>query len=395
MKKERLAGILVFILVSISLSVPVFAAGDARIIAIGERIQLQSTILGEERNIFVHRPTGYNTSEARYPVLYLFDADAHFNIVASTVQNLSNNGIIPQMLVVGLTNTVRNRDFTPVSIEEMEQSGGGELFVQFLEKELFPFIERKYRTEPYRIEVGHSLCGMFTIFTLLKYPHLFNAYCAISPWLMFADEYVNTSAVEWLQRGKYSNEELYITYGHEPEYEKVITGLDLLLKNHGPDSINWKLDVMESEDHNTIVLPAVFYGLRSLFIDWKISNETIRQGLPHIEKHYAKLGARMEYDIQVPEYVLNYLGYLRLQDNKYSEAIEVFEKNAKTYPASANVYDSLGEAYEVDGQLKKAMKNYKIAIKTAKKNASPFLLTYEQHLDRVKIKMKNVPREKD
>ncbi len=116
---------------------------------------------------------------------------------------------------------------------------------------------------------------------------MFNSYLAISPWLLFADDYVNKSTVEWLKQNEYSHEHIFITYGHEPEYARVINDFDALLKNHAPDTIQWKLDVMESEDHMTIVVPAVFNGLRALFIDWKISNETIIEGLPHIEKHFA------------------------------------------------------------------------------------------------------------
>ena len=47
---------------------------------------------------------------------------------------------------------------------------------------------------------------------------------------------------------------------------------------------------------------------------------------------------------------------------KIKEAIEIFKLNVKAYPDSWNVYDSLGEAYMVSGDKKRAIKNYKKSV---------------------------------
>ena len=59
---------------------------------------------------------------------------------------------------------------------------------------------------------------------------------------------------------------------------------------------------------------------------------------------------------------INALGYEWLQNNKTKEAIEVFKINAKQFPYSWNVYDSLGEAYMTDKQNNLAIKNYKKSL---------------------------------
>ncbi len=50
------------------------------------------------------------------------------------------------------------------------------------------------------------------------------------------------------------------------------------------------------------------------------------------------------------ENVLNAIGYQMLQDSRIREALEIFKLNVAAYPESANVYDSLGDAYEANGQ---------------------------------------------
>jgi dienelactone hydrolase len=54
--------------------------------------------------------------------------------------------------------------------------------------------------------------------------------------------------------------------------------------------------------------------------------------------------------ILFPEAALNLLGYQLLQDGRIRQAVELFELNTEAYPASANTYDSLGDAYLADGQ---------------------------------------------
>jgi pimeloyl-ACP methyl ester carboxylesterase len=69
----------------------------------------------------------------------------------------------------------------------------------------------------------------------------------------------------------------------------------------------------------------------------------------------------------VPERVLNTIGYLALKKNA-QEAIKLFSLNAKIFPQSANVFDSLGEAYMAAGDKKQAIKNYERSMALDPKN---------------------------
>ena len=55
---------------------------------------------------------------------------------------------------------------------------------------------------------------------------------------------------------------------------------------------------------------------------------------------------------------MNILGYQYLQAGKTKDAIELFKLNVVAYPESANTYDSLGEAYMINGDKELAIQNY-------------------------------------
>ena len=59
---------------------------------------------------------------------------------------------------------------------------------------------------------------------------------------------------------------------------------------------------------------------------------------------------------------MNRLGYKFLGEEKVLEAIEVFKINVKEFPESWNVYDSLGEAYMVNGNTELSIKNYQKSV---------------------------------
>jgi tetratricopeptide (TPR) repeat protein len=65
---------------------------------------------------------------------------------------------------------------------------------------------------------------------------------------------------------------------------------------------------------------------------------------------------------------LNALGYQLLHANKFKEAIRVLQLNVEAYPQSANVYDSLGEAYMDDGNKPLAIANYQRSLQLNPKN---------------------------
>ncbi len=79
--------------------------------------------------------------------------------------------------------------------------------------------------------------------------------------------------------------------------------------------------------------------------------------------HYEGVSERLGIDLQPPESIMNTLGYdLLYRAVDVDKAIEFFEQNVSNYPASSNVYDSLGEAYMVRGDKMLAIDNYEKSL---------------------------------
>ncbi len=140
----------------VALLAPV-AEGQEKI-AIGERHTVQSKILNEARPILVSLPDGYGQRQDRYPVVYLLDGDVHLEHVNGLVKFLAWAGQVPRMIVVGVANTDRMRDFSLKPYPGRPGSGGAGRFLEFLATELIPFVDKTYPTMPRRMLVGHSLC---------------------------------------------------------------------------------------------------------------------------------------------------------------------------------------------------------------------------------------------
>src|SRR4051812_9296465 len=117
-----------------------------------ERLVVKSQVLGEERTVLVRTPAGYARGSERFPVLYMTDGDAHIQHTSATISFLARNARMPEMIVVGITNTDRTRDLTPTRVEQLPgnpqagfpTSGGADKFLKFIETELIPLVESKY-----------------------------------------------------------------------------------------------------------------------------------------------------------------------------------------------------------------------------------------------------------
>ncbi len=364
-----------------------FAQTVTNEIYLGKTVTLKSEILGEERPIFISTPQGYENSDQSYPVLYLLDGGAHFLHTTGIIQFLSRNGKLPQMIVVGIPNTNRNRDFSPTEVKDMQYSGGGNNFIKFMKDELIPFVEDKYRTHPYRIIFGHSLTGMFEIHLLAKQPKLFNAYIIASPFLMYDDETVIKSLGSFLKKSPALNNSIYITVGNEPDYFSSLNKLSELFDDYSSEELNWKYVKMENEDHGTVPHKTIYDGLEFIYSGWRITNDQRAKGIEAVDGHYTNLSKRFGYEIKIPEFILNQMGYGYVNQKMYEEAIAVFKKNIKNYPKSANVYDSIGDAYVAAGQLENARDSYTQAIKRGTELADPNLQIYKNNLANVENKI--------
>jgi len=389
---------------AILLTIASIALGQPRTGTV-KSLTIKSTVLGEDRIILVRTPVGYETSKLSYPVLYMTDGEAHIKHTSSSIEFLTENGRMPELIVVGVTNTDRARDLTPTKATtknaagdlQFPTSGGADNFLKFFETELIPEIEKQYRTQPYRIFAGHSLGGLFAIHAMMTKPGLFNSYIAVSPSLQWENDTELKRAEEFLKNQKEMKVTLFVSIGNEPGRigADFDTFKDLLSKTNIKD-FEWQAERFADEDHGSVVLRSHYFGLRKVYDGWQgprdLKSGAVLGGLKGAEAHYKRLSDKFGYTIPVPENLINQIGYQFLFDGKPEDAIATFKANIERYPDSANVYDSLAEAYERGGRIDLAEPLYEKAKTLGEQNHDPDTATFKTHYERAHAKLKETTK---
>ncbi|MBP1666450.1 MAG: esterase, partial [Bacteroidetes bacterium] len=167
-------------LFALILTLPVFSQTDGEDIVIGKYRKLHSSVTNEDRTLLVWLPRSYNDSVLSYPVVYLLygqNTSAYLLPAITACDMLSASGVIPEMIIVGVASAERYRDYSSIADGYIENT------VKFFSDELFPFVESSYRTNNYRIVIGPQAGAVFSFYTLLKHPDLFNAYILENPFV--------------------------------------------------------------------------------------------------------------------------------------------------------------------------------------------------------------------
>lgn len=367
------------------------------------QLSLKSEVLGEERTLLVRTPRGYEQGEERYPVLYMTDGAAQFDHTNSTIEFLARNGRMPEMIVVAINNTDRTRDLTPTKAPLRNEAtgqqtnfptaGGADKFLAFIQKELIPQIEGKYRTHPYRIFAGHSFGGLLALHTFLNHTEMFNAYVAVSPTMHWDDNLLSRQAEQFFKDRKDLPRTLFFTLGNEGgNMQRGFERFKGILGKQQPKGFAWDSMLLLDEDHGSVVLRSHYHGLRKIFEHWQMPADAatgaVIGGLRGVDDHYRKLTARYGFTVTPPEALVNQFGYQLMGAGKLEEAIAAFKANVDRYPRSANVYDSLGEAYEKQGKLELAKANYERAAQLGEQRKDPNLPVFQDNFRRVSDMLK-------
>jgi len=345
---------------------------DVEQLVIGTKHSLRSNILNEDREYWMSLPDSYNDKESsykRYPVLIVLDGNLHFKSISGMVNYMSSdvyrNWKIPEMIVVAIQNVDRRRDFTPDKIITVRENntGGGDIFLSFLEDELLPELEQKYRTAPYRILFGHSLGGLLATHTYMKEKTLFNSFIAVDPSFGTWDSETMDKKLDSLTEQSFERF-IYIATANwgkrnirnRDRHVRFYEALNSKCRGELPA----KLEYFENEDHSSVPIIAFHNGISAIFEGYGISYRDVGDKEQLIQ-HFNTISERLSWDFPPPEYLVNQLGYRMLQsgnDKEKSNALEFFILNVENYPQSYNSFDSLGEAYETLGDTQKAIENY-------------------------------------
>nr|WP_317040970.1 alpha/beta hydrolase-fold protein [Paenimyroides ummariense] len=250
---------------------------------IGKSDLLSSKILNENRTLNIYLPENYNANDTiNYPVIYILDGgmEEDFLHIAGIVRFNTQDwiGRFPRSIVVGIEGNTRKRDFTftvsnidfiekeGFSKSSFPQCGGSGKYMDFIEKELQPYINKTYKTDAKKTIIGESLAGLITTEILLKRPHLFDDYIIISPSLWWGEQLLLTDAETLLNKNLSKKVNVYLGVPNKEEDIKMYNESEMLQKLlKSQKNINLIFDYMPEELHSTIIHQAVYNAFKKLY----------------------------------------------------------------------------------------------------------------------------------
>lgn len=247
---------------------------------------IDSKVLNEQRKIFVRLPRSYDQAKS-YPLIIKTDGNFNLKRWHNSVADLQESSPLHNAIIVAIPNQfwqdTRNRDLVPpyarrdVQVPARPQSenskeifGKADLFLQFIDSELLPFIEQKYRVNEQRILSGYSAGGSFVLYTIATKPTLFDGYFAFSPAAWYDDSVVVKEFSKTLKT--LANEPLFFYLSIGGEENSIITGsfrgLLSAIDKYAPDKFEHKYHFVQGADHGTNPYESVPLAL-SAYADFK------------------------------------------------------------------------------------------------------------------------------
>lgn len=157
--------------------------------------------------VSIQLPSEYTDSvNKKYPVAFVLDGNFYFPTLAPLVKQYEITGLLPPIILISIgyrnimeMDSLRTRDYLypkALPADEVNLSGGAENFLHFINQELLPLVDKKYRTKQVdRTVLGHSFGGYFTLFALLQQVETSNIHfqhiVSASPTLWYHDAYLN------------------------------------------------------------------------------------------------------------------------------------------------------------------------------------------------------------
>jgi uncharacterized protein len=263
---------------------------------------LGAATLEETLQIDVSMPIRYDEDSDLYPVVYLIDSRWYFPIVSQAVRLIGMDGEMPRVIVVGIGyepeglsvdreeqrfTRLRCRDLTPTVDTNDEwrvavghpkgvpgDTGRAENFVQIIERDVKPFIERQYRVDPEdQTLAGFSFGALFALHVLFQHPGLFRRYVVGSPSLWWDGGLVFQYEEKFAANNLDLKKALFLSIGALEESGpwqsfNMVKNLRLLterLVSRNYPSLRLESLILENETHSTGAAWSFIKGLLSVF----------------------------------------------------------------------------------------------------------------------------------
>ncbi len=242
-------------------------------LTIGEVVTMYSDVLKEERTLNIYLPETYDRAKA-YPVLYLLDGsmDEDFLHITGLAQFFNLMFSMPDFIIVGIANVNRKRDFTfHTDLEDLQKqyptTGHSAAFISFVESELQPMIQARYKITEDKYLIGQSLGGLLATEILLKKAYLFSHYLIVSPSLWWDNESMLNEAETLFAQQPDTDRYVFVAVGaHEDKImQREALALSEMLQRSKKKQLKTDFLSMEDENHASILHNCIYEAFLKLF----------------------------------------------------------------------------------------------------------------------------------
>ncbi|MGH8323752.1 MAG: alpha/beta hydrolase [Steroidobacteraceae bacterium] len=233
------------------------------------------------------------------PVVYVTDASYGFGLVAQVISLMHVSRELPRMVVVGIgypattdakdIRLLRFREFSPSAdpqflenlrtqlppgeVPEHVETGGAAAFLSFINDELKPLIEQRYRIDTIdQTHAGMSLGGLFALYGLFAAPKSFQRVVALSPSIWWDNRSILRAEAAFADEAKDLPVNLFLSIGALEEAASPVSRmvsnlyeLDATLRGRKYPNLRLAMEVFPQETHNSVYAASLARGLRTVF----------------------------------------------------------------------------------------------------------------------------------
>ncbi|WP_290614955.1 alpha/beta hydrolase-fold protein [Arsukibacterium sp. UBA3155] len=370
MKKRNIAKIIVTFVGLLFIASAVFAQ-QAAVSNNEYRIltdTLHSDVLSENRTITVQLPRSYSASpDKHYPVIYRLDGKSNIPLISAVLERLQEANSAPEVIIVAIENTDRLRDFYPTVNQEPQgpvgAGGGAPKFLSFIENELIPFVDKKYRTHDFKVIAGASAGGVFVLYALQTNPELFQAHLAYSAavWWNYGASVKSTKA--FMSETKKLDTYLYMNIGEESGLMRErYNDLQSFISANAPKGLTFINDEFDNVPHGLTSVAGIFNAYQNLFLPLRMPLRDFTGDTSSIAVYYQRLSAQYGEQTAPPEWMVRELAYHFVNIGNFEQAIKLFKYGITLYPDKPDAYNGLAYGYEQSEKYVESLAQVKKAL---------------------------------
>ncbi len=331
---------------------------------------IESKKLGT-RTFTVVTPASYETNpEKSYPTLLILDGEYLLDPFEGILKYGAYWDDLPEMIIIAVNQNYGETRFADSEFDDAGfPAGTGANFFEFIGQELYPFVDKKYRTIPFRMIAGHDTTAGFLNFYLYKDNPIFNAYISLAPEMA---PQMEKRVAERLT--KMTKPVFYYQATGEADLKEInekAAELDANIKAIPNATFKYQNDAFKGASHYSLVAKAVPNAIYFIFDGYQpISMVEFQDKILKLDAGYAdyliskydELEKRFGFKIKPRLSDFKAIEAAILKNKAYNELQTLGEYADKHYPKTILGTYHQALYFEKTGNYKKAVKTYQRAF---------------------------------